>query len=233
MKKTIKYTLIILAFLLFSILLSYNNPIFAELSTTQNENLNYDRDAARNYALQHYATGTYNSSFHDYNGEGGDCTNFASQVLAAGGMSQQGIVGYIDYANWYYHFDLPTQISNSWINAHVFRKHWAHDLEGVGTNRAYLYKRDTITHFKNNPTTTKSIFTTLTGGDIIQLTLADGTSYHSAVVTKFAINPTTKDFDFQYVQHSTDKMGYLSDLLETYYNLGQGDRDFIAIRIRK
>jgi hypothetical protein len=55
----------------------------------------YDREAAVNYAHKYCGvaltpTGKhyYNLKYRSYNGLGGDCTNFASQVLYAGGVRQ-------------------------------------------------------------------------------------------------------------------------------------------------
>lgn len=232
MKKQIKTSSMIVLFLI--VILVVTSSVYAvEITTSENENLNYNRAAARSYALTHYATGTYNSNYHDYNGEGGDCTNFASQVLKAGGMEEIGIIGYLDYANWYYNFKLPTQVSNSWINAQVLKKHWGHDINGVGKNRAYKFKRATINDFLNNPTSTVSLLSTASGGDIFQLTDLNNDSWHTMVVTAYAFHPITGDLDYQYVQHTDNKMGYLTDLLTARYELQQGERDFIAMRIRK
>ena len=45
----------------------------------------YDRDATYNYAYRYWDT--YNRNYHNYNGEGGDCANFVSQCLIAGGLN--------------------------------------------------------------------------------------------------------------------------------------------------
>ena len=46
----------------------------------------YDPDSAIKYARE-YAI-EYNPEFHDYNPQGGDCANFVSQCLSAGGLKQ-------------------------------------------------------------------------------------------------------------------------------------------------
>lgn len=58
----------------------------------------YSGTKARDYAAE-YAL-NYNSNYSDYNGRGGDCTNFVSQCLLAGGIPTDG--------TWY-------KDSNAWI----------------------------------------------------------------------------------------------------------------------
>ena len=45
----------------------------------------YNRDAAYGYALQWY--NGRNTNFNDYTGSGGNCANFVSQIMIAGGLS--------------------------------------------------------------------------------------------------------------------------------------------------
>ena len=56
----------------------------------------YNRKAALNYALK-WALGR-NPNFYDYSELGGDCANFASQVLLAGGA----VMNYQPVLGWYY-----------------------------------------------------------------------------------------------------------------------------------
>lgn len=56
----------------------------------------YNREAARDYALK-WAYG-YNPDFYNFDKLGGDCTNFASQVLYAGGLP----MNYTPTFGWYY-----------------------------------------------------------------------------------------------------------------------------------
>lgn len=59
--------------------------------------LGYDGIAAAKYAIK-YAE-NYNPEYNDYNGRGGDCTNFASQCIHAGGIPTDG-VWYKDSHAW-------------------------------------------------------------------------------------------------------------------------------------
>lgn len=60
-----------------------------------------NRDAVVDYAKRHAATGTYNSSYRDFNDQGGDCTNFVSQSMRAGGW-QDDTGWYRSTSNWWY-----------------------------------------------------------------------------------------------------------------------------------
>lgn len=66
----------------------------------------YDRRAAVRYAHR-WAFGR-NPRFYDYEEIGGDCTNFASQCLFAGG----GLMNFVPDFGWYY--ITPNQKSPSW-----------------------------------------------------------------------------------------------------------------------
>ena len=56
--------------------------------------LSYDRSAALSYAKQHCRN--YNRSYNNYAGKGGDCANFVSQCLKAGGMNLSNCGGWVD-----------------------------------------------------------------------------------------------------------------------------------------
>lgn len=58
--------------------------------------LPYDRRAAVEYA--HRWAYSRNPNYYDYTGIGGDCTNFASQVLYAG----SGVMNFTPVFGWYY-----------------------------------------------------------------------------------------------------------------------------------
>jgi hypothetical protein len=74
--------------------------------------------------LEHYWS-SYNSAYRSFNDVGGDCTNFASQALRAGGWADD-LGWYRDAANWWYNSSNETW---SWINVNS----WA--------SFAYTYSR--------------------------------------------------------------------------------------------
>ncbi|MGN9788547.1 amidase domain-containing protein [Nonomuraea sp. ZG12] len=53
-----------------------------------NSTLAYDYGAMTRYALQYWDN--YNPNYRTYGGEGGDCTNFISQIVKAGGWAETG-----------------------------------------------------------------------------------------------------------------------------------------------
>jgi len=72
------------------------NERSASLATGSSSSTGYDRTKAIEYAVRHSGVrslkqgGRYNLEYNVYSFPGGDCTNFASQVLAAGGLPQEG-----------------------------------------------------------------------------------------------------------------------------------------------
>lgn len=68
----------------------------ASLGTSSSSSTGYDRQKAVEYAARHSGVrslkqgGRYNLDYNVYSFPGGDCANFASQVLTAGGLPQEG-----------------------------------------------------------------------------------------------------------------------------------------------
>lgn len=120
----------------------------------------YDREKAVAYAHK-WAYGR-NPAFYDYSRIGGDCTNFASQVLFAG----SGVMNYGGETGWYYK------------NANEKSPSW--------TGVEYLYKF-LIRNRKKGPAAEETGLSGLLPGDIVQL-LFDGTVFgHSPVVVSAGI----------------------------------------------
>ena len=93
------------------------------------QNIEYNRINAQSY-IGMYTTSP-NSAYHyfTYPDEGGDCTNFASQVVRAGGMSMTAAVDNPGDSSWYYYgSSWGRGRSSSWTSATKFRTYWA-DLE--------------------------------------------------------------------------------------------------------
>lgn len=127
----------------------------------------YQRAAAAAYA-HHWAFGR-NPAYYDYELLGGDCTNFASQCLFAGG----GVMNYTPDFGWYY------------INGSQKAPAWS----GV----EYLYRFLTRKAITVGPTGEPCGIDDLEPGDIIQLSF-DGRSFqHCPVVVSVnaPISPET------------------------------------------
>jgi hypothetical protein len=79
-----------------------------------------NRTAIVNYAYK-YAK-SYNSTYNDYGGQqaGGDCTNFVSQAMRAGGWTDVKGFYTLNYVWWFTSkWNYPSQ-SHTWINAHLW-----------------------------------------------------------------------------------------------------------------
>lgn len=126
---------------------------------------NYNRDMAVDYAHR-WAFGR-NPLYYNFNGMGGDCTNFASQVMFNG----CGVMNYKPTFGWYY-----SNINNrspSWSGVQ-FLFNFLTKNEGVGP----FAKQVTIDD--------------ILPGDIIQLSFTPGHFEHSPVVVDVG-NPASSD----------------------------------------
>ena len=117
----------------------------------------YDRSAAVSYALR-WALAR-NPQYYDFDGIGGDCTNFASQCLFAG----SGIMNYTRDTGWYY--NSPADRAAAWSGAQYFYNFMTNN-KSVG------------------PTAVVADIHSLALGDFIQL--HNGSEfYHTLIITGF------------------------------------------------
>ncbi|WP_412075059.1 amidase domain-containing protein [Streptomyces xanthophaeus] len=116
----------------------------------------YDYTAMAKYAEKHWKN--YNPAYRKFNGAGGDCTNFISQALKAGGW--QNVPGSTsDYRNWWYD---GTRQSDSWVGTNEWA--WFTLSNQRAANLANVYQTDV--------------------GDIVQVDFnKDGSKDHSMMVT--------------------------------------------------
>ncbi|WAM33216.1 amidase domain-containing protein [Caldicellulosiruptor morganii] len=166
---------------------------------TANANSGYDRAAAVNYAKSNYSyKDKYTCrgiTFANFANDGGDCTNFASQVLFAGYMnmiysSASGIESNTNY--WFYR--TPTNRSTTWTGANYFRQHWG-NFDGSGYNRAYQVRIYPVWYAIERFSSVVLGF--LKEGDIVQHVRYDNCeAYHSQVI----VSKTSTDL--LYAQHS-------------------------------
>ncbi len=146
----------------------------------------YNRETALSYATKWALS--RNPKFYDYSKIGGDCTNFASQVLWAGGAN----MNYDPVQGWYY-ID-PNQKSPSWT--------------GVNFLYLFLVSNRTVGPFgiETNPANVKV-------GDLIQLSYKGGGDFnHTLVITKFE-----PPFNMEHIYVSTHTIDrYNVNLVQTY-----------------
>lgn len=119
--------------------------------------MEYDRDAAVAYAHR-WAFGR-NPAFYDFSDLGGDCTNFASQVLYAG----SGIMNYTPTFGWYYR------------NLNDRAPAW------TGVNELYRFL---TTNRSRGPQAIVSDLDDIDIGDIIQLSFNGRIFAHSPIVVE-------------------------------------------------
>ena len=172
-----KYISLVLAFVM---VLTLSSVTFATY-TDGPSNTHYDRDAAADYVVTY--TTTANSDYPNYATLGGDCTNFASQVLYAGGMAMTTAVQNPDNASsWYYYYDsVGLGRSSSWTGAHEFRQYWA-DVNDRGGKHAYEFVKYTAGDFSDEDTWME-IYNYLEPGDIVQyVRTSDWDTYHTQIV---------------------------------------------------
>lgn len=118
----------------------------------------YDRDAAVTYAKR-WAYGR-NPAFYNFDAVGGDCTNFASQCLLAGGA----VMNYLPVKGWFY--NSSSDRTASWTGVE-YLYNFLTSNEGLG------------------PFAREVKYEELDIGDLLQLGRATGDYYHTPIVCGF------------------------------------------------
>ncbi len=151
-----------------------NPNINEESKITENNSFTYYRDYAVSYAQAHVHN--YNPQYQNFNypNGGGDCTNFVSQCLYAGGVPMVNTIWpRTSSYDWYYYFNRPgyedDEFSHPWINATSLYRHFSWGRPGLAVLVDYDYQ--------------------LQLGDVVQLS-SDSSSepYHSMIVTAIGDN---------------------------------------------
>lgn len=184
------------------------------------ENSNYNREKAREYALK-WATSS-NKEYYNYINDGGDCTNFVSQVLRAGGLE---FVGSKEKAtsikSWfYYSSNLPNRTS-TWTAANPFNLHFGKEYK-----RAYKYREYKVEDALKN---WDEIYSTIYIGDIVQYSRPNNIAFHSQAITDVLDKKT-----IYFSQHSNSIENFYKDGNLQYYLLGKpDDYNFLIYNIKK
>jgi hypothetical protein len=114
--------------------------------------------------------GLYNPAYANYNGEGGDCTNFTSQALLAGGLRESG--------DWRYD-RRRGEGSAAWANAEALRGHL------LGSGRAVLFAAGRYPRLMQpDPAFPHGRAGALRIGDLVSY-VERGHAVHTAIVTAF------------------------------------------------
>lgn len=112
----------------------------------------------------------------DKDGFGGDCANFVSQALRAGGKAMKGTVA-SDFSNWFCRTNSTnalSKVSSTWRGADAFGHYWVAN--------AKAYKKFGKSYF-----TSKEKFTTVfdygSVGDAISMLNDNGRPYHTLIIS--------------------------------------------------
>ena len=199
--KKIKVLLVILILVVVGIISNNNFTLAGE------KNNNYNRELAREYAIK-WAISS-NKQYYNYINDGGDCTNFVSQVLRAGGMDFIGSrKNATSIDSWfYYSSDLPNRTS-TWTSANAFNLHF-----GKSGKRVYKYRKYSIEEALKN---WDEIYSSIYIGDIIQYTRPNNIAFHSQAITDLLDNKT-----IYFSQHSNTIENFYKNGNLKYYLLGK------------
>lgn len=189
-----------------------------ELSTTfPSAQVTYSRTNAVEYALDYY--NSTNPAYPDLRSMGGDCANFVSQCLHAGGKDMTD-EWYIEKKNNTYPApENVTQLNNSWkladpspwISAKEFNNYWS-DYATTYEYKVTDYKKDHETIYK------KSILK----GDAVQL-LKPVLWWYEGMHTMIIVGYDASGSDFIYAAHSNDTKD--SSILSNICNASNGIYD--------
>lgn len=156
-----------------------------ELTKSNAKIAGYSPTKAKDYA--HKWAFSYNSAYNNYSSNGGDCTNFVSQCLEAGGLAQKkpssipsGTMNTTSY--WY---SVKPKVSTPWIRVTDFHSYWAPKVPDGN------YAGDTTVSNNGNI------------GDVVQFRHAGTlTRWHTMIITK-------KDSNQVYLTgHTTNRKDY-------------------------
>lgn len=190
---------------------------------TTNTNTAYNRANAANYAIDWGDDMNIppDGPYGDYSQQmgGGDCANFASQCVYAGGMPM--ISGGTTDAYWYY--VSGSDRSPSWTGADFFLRHWTKVRSSGYFGKAYSVKIYSKQYLLNNKAT---IYSFISIGDIVQyLHDYDSQAYHTHIISQKLSNNVIK-----YCAHSSYAVN--ADWF-TYVDQNIGNNCFIiVIKIR-
>lgn len=200
-------------------------PVFADGS--ERANSFYDRSKAKAYIDTYWEN--YNQAYPSFHHGGGDCTNFVSQVLYAGGMpwvDDKNPANHKKSTNWYCKpgatsKDSERRITFSWKIAAVFKAHW---IKRVEAQRIYSYAEAV----QNMNAVSEGVFL----ADVVQFCYSSGVPYHTLAVTGFNRDPEYHVRDIVLASHDIDSnkrslyrtmLKYPSDYKLRVYNIKLGE----------
>lgn len=133
----------------------------------------YDYASAVSYAQKYYSS--YNSNYPDWSYYG-DCANFISQCLYAGGKTMKGTPGTQtaaeNWANWFSKgTSLDTKnVSSTWRGADAFRGFW----------------QENATSYKKFTAVDSTSYSYGYRGDAVSLLNSNGRAYHTLIIVEYS-----------------------------------------------
>lgn len=166
---------------------------------SEGKNSFYNRKKAKEYIDTYWKN--YNPSYPAFHDGGGDCANFISQVLYAGGMPwvDDGKANqYTWYTNWFCkpgatNKDGDKRISLSWKVAASFGRQWEKRC-------AKLIKISYKEAIESMDELSRMVYI----GDPVQFCYASGVPYHTLVITGYAWDEAAEINDIVLASHSID-----------------------------
>ncbi len=168
----------------------------------RNANINnsfFDRNKAKLYIDTYWKN--YNPAYPSFASGGGDCANFVSQILYAGGMpwvDNKNPANYTWGTNWYCkqgatNKDGDRRISLSWKVAAIFKSFWVKHAEHTMTY-SYAEAIEKINEIAN----------TVYIADVVQFCYSNGVPWHTLAVTGFTKDQKTGKNDIVLSSHTMD-----------------------------
>lgn len=176
----------------------------------------YNKDTAVNYARQ-WVSNTQtlrNSSFPDLSArsnDGGDCTNFVSQALRAGGWRNTATTNTTSDVLWWLTGKADNQRSQTWGTAHGFFRHMNGGQEPNVVGNSY----ESWSRWDSIPGVSGDV--SVNYGDIISVDWkGDGRIDHTMIVTGFRRLPSQM-LEPLVSYHSTDRKDLPVSSLQSLY----------------
>ncbi|MCM1115130.1 MAG: amidase domain-containing protein [Clostridium sp.] len=171
----------------------------------------YNRDKAESYALT-YALSP-NSKYMNIESNGGNCTNFTSQCIYAGGIKHDKTGNY----QWYY--DSSTSRAPAWSDADLFRKYYKNN---VGSSSVKGLKAS------------KCTFASTRKGDLVQK-VVNGKAVHTMIIDapicdSWGFDDTWKNkYDVYICQNSTGKSSRQKHVPLSSKNIPASNLEYVHI----
>lgn len=180
----------------YEIVLATQDMPAAQINGVRTRASSYSYSDAVDYAKEYFYP--YNSAYPDWSSYGGDCANFISQCLYAGGKSMKGTPGTSTAAqNWSNWFSTGSScdtknVSSTWRGANAFKDYWQRNASGYDT-------------FSSVGADSYSFGFT---GDAISLLNSNGSAYHTLMIVGY----DSANRDFIVAAHTSDTAtAHLSD----------------------